>query len=218
LLSFFIVVLEEVEGGATTTAPGSRSYGFGGIHGNTRVCNIPNPPATISTTRGVGGTGGFTSNGTSGGFTSIVGCNNATGGNGGPVTSSGTGRFLGGAPDAILNGITNTTSSYLLNIYGTSFTATSQESISHSTQSITSPLDYAGDGSINSAVSGAGGTVISLKEIFNGQGGFRVIASSDGNNGTYCAGGSGALNLSNQGTSRTGGNGGDGMVVAFSYE
>lgn len=190
-------------GGAVVNSSTTVSYGFGGSAGQTRKCTILNPTATIAISVGTGGTGVSAGNGGSGTATTITGCTSASGGGGG--------------------------------LAGAAITVASASLVGYTTQCGEASADILADNLVFSgcisarphitstySISGAGSQVPPLAQaagLRSDAGNPQVNTSNNGDAGTLCGGGGGALNLAAAGPiARTGGAGGGGQILALEYE
>jgi hypothetical protein len=184
-------------GGASATTAGQLSIGGaggGGAYAESFITNIVGLDASITVTRGAGGTGGTAgnNNGTAGGASSFGALVSANGGN------FGEGRIAqsASAGNSGPSGFLQSTATGNLVVAGSG--------------GVPRIFTYTGDPLRASAPSGGGSFL----------GGFGDARNTNGNgfsNNSLGGGASGGFNAESQVTDRTGGNGGNGIVIVELY-
>lgn len=183
-------------GGAATTGAGQGSGGGGGAAGGRSQSFLTSGVgATETVTIGAGGTGVAGLIGNTGGDSSFGTLVIAKGGGGGQRDGASNGTFVCRPGDGVLAGSVGQ-----LRVSGWHG--------EHGMSSADGGNVYGGNGAPS--------------PLFGGSGGRYTLGSSGGANGNPAsantgAGGGGAFNCVSQGTARSGGNGGSGFVIVYSY-
>lgn len=182
-------------GGSATSGGSSGSVGGGGGSGGWAQLYKAAPATSYVITVGAGGTGVSAATGNAGGNTTVGAILTCNGGNGGTSTVSGT------APNIGAGGTGGTAASGDLNFTG------STGSYGVTVESASGNIVAAGGGTGGSNHLGVGGAGAQIG----------AATSAVGSNGVACGGGGGGAGTVQVATSRAGGNGADGCVIAYAY-